>query len=67
MSVFVFRAPFAATLLASAAPLWAQSPSGDAPPAIPAPVNGAERYTPADFARFAPRTALDMVERCRAS
>ncbi|APZ99824.1 hypothetical protein BWQ93_16025 [Sphingopyxis sp. QXT-31] len=41
----------------------AQAPSGDAPPAIPAPVNGAERYTPADFARFAPRTALDMVEK----
>lgn len=63
MSAFVFRTSFAAILLASAAPLWAQAPSGDAPPAIPAPVNGAERYTPADFARFAPRTALDMVEK----
>jgi outer membrane receptor for ferrienterochelin and colicins len=63
MSAFVFRTSFAAILLAPAAPLWAQAPSGDAPPAIPAPVNGAERYTPADFARFAPRTALDMVEK----
>ena len=36
---------------------------GDAPPAIPTPTNGAERYGAADFARFAPRTALDMVEK----
>ncbi|WP_447932672.1 TonB-dependent receptor plug domain-containing protein [Sphingopyxis fribergensis] len=49
--------------LLSAAPAAAQEPTGDAPPAIPVPVNGAERYTPADFTRFAPRTALDMVEK----
>ena len=39
------------------------APTGDAPPAIPVAVNGAERYLPADFTRFAPRTALDMVEK----
>ncbi|WP_447765616.1 TonB-dependent receptor plug domain-containing protein [Sphingopyxis panaciterrae] len=38
-------------------------PTGDAPAAVPALANGAERYNPTDFARFAPRTALDMVER----
>lgn len=39
------------------------APSGDAPAPLAAPTNGALRYTPADFARFAPRTALDMVEK----
>lgn len=63
-------------LLASAAPAFAQdSPppdetpppgptTGDAPPPVaaePATVQGARSYTPADFARFAPRTALDML------
>jgi hypothetical protein len=39
-------------------------PTGDAPAAAATPVaNGAQRYTPADFTRFAPRTALDMVEK----
>ena len=37
--------------------------TGDAPAAVPTPANGAQRYNPADFARFAPRTALDMVEK----
>jgi outer membrane receptor for ferrienterochelin and colicins len=41
----------------------AAAPTGDAPAAIPVAANGAERYAPADFARFAPRTALDMVEK----
>lgn len=49
--------------LLSVAPAAAQEPTGDAPPAIPVPVGGAERYTQTDFARFAPRTALDMVEK----
>ncbi len=39
------------------------APSGDAPAPLAAPTNGALRYTPADFTRFAPRTALDMVEK----
>jgi hypothetical protein len=34
-----------------------------APTAGPTPAGGGQRYTPADFARFAPRTALDMVEK----
>ena len=53
----------ACATLTIAVPAAAQEPTGDAPPAIPVPVNGAERYTPADFTRFAPRTALDMVEK----
>jgi hypothetical protein len=59
-------------LLASAAPALAQETpppadapaTGDAPPPAatePATVTGARSYTPADFARFAPRTALDML------
>jgi outer membrane receptor for ferrienterochelin and colicins len=50
-------------LLSSAAPALAQE-TGDAPPPVaPAPpsVEGAKSYTPADFARFAPKTALDML------
>ncbi|QPQ54492.1 TonB-dependent receptor [Allosphingosinicella flava] len=38
--------------------------TGDAPqpvPALPAVVEGAKSYTPADFARFAPKTAMDML------
>lgn len=38
--------------------------TGDAPPpepTLPAAVAGAQSYTPADFARFAPRTAIDML------
>ncbi|MDO9361372.1 MAG: TonB-dependent receptor [Sphingopyxis sp.] len=41
----------------------AQEATGDAAATVPTPVNGAQRYTPADFERFAPRTALDMVEK----
>lgn len=54
-----------AGLLASM-PVEAQervAPTGDAPAAVPVPANGAQRYISADFARFAPRTALDMVEK----
>jgi len=53
-------------LLASASilptPVFAQE-TGDAPPTptLPASVEGAKIYTPADFARFAPQTALDML------
>jgi outer membrane receptor for ferrienterochelin and colicins len=42
--------------LAASTPLLAQ------PPAAAAPVNAAKRvYSPADFARFAPKTAYDML------
>ena len=44
----------ACAALTVAAPAEAQEASGDAPPAIPVPVDGAERYTPTDFTRFAP-------------
>lgn len=47
----------------SISPASAQEASGDAAPTAPTPANGAERYSTADFARFAPRTALDMVEK----
>ncbi len=63
MSAVFHGSSLAIAALLSVAPASAQEPTGDAPPAIPVPVNGAERYTPADFTRFAPRTALDMVEK----
>lgn len=46
-----------------AAPIAAQE-TGDAPPpqpTLPATAEGARSYAPADFARFAPKTALDML------
>jgi outer membrane receptor for ferrienterochelin and colicins len=60
------RHGLALLLLSAAAPALAQEPppSGDAPPPdapAPAAVQGAKSYTAADFARFAPRTALDML------
>src|SRR5688500_6127305 len=68
------RRPFAALLLgcasfaALAAPARAQHAepeTGDAPPPVATPVatpdGGKKVYTPADFARFAPKTALDML------
>jgi hypothetical protein len=54
----------AAALLASAAAPAIAQETGDAPPPeAPAKpgVEGARSYTPADFTRFAPRTALDML------
>jgi TonB dependent receptor/TonB-dependent Receptor Plug Domain len=70
------RRALIAALLCGAAPAWAQDvPSGNAAPPAPQvrpPAPGQlpdageagvrEVYTPADFARFAPRTALDMIE-----
>jgi outer membrane receptor for ferrienterochelin and colicins len=46
-----------------AAPALAQE-TGDAPPpepTLPATVEGSKTFVPADFARFAPRNALDML------
>lgn len=54
---------WAALAAGIAAPASAQTATGDDPAAVPSPVNGAQRYTPTDLARFAPRTALDMVEK----
>jgi hypothetical protein len=55
----------AALLATTAVPtLAAAQETGDAPPPAAAPkanVEGARSYTPADFTRFAPRTALDML------
>ena len=62
--------PTAAALLGTAAITSTAMPSaalaqeketGDAPAPVAAPVNGKQVYTPADFARFAPKTALDML------
>ena len=54
-----------AILAASSAPVPAFAQAApDAPPpepTLPATVEGAKSYTPADFARFAPKTALDML------
>ena len=60
------RRALAIVLLAGAAPLAAQTPASppadpNAPPPSetpPATPQGARSFTPADFARFAPRTAL---------
>lgn len=57
------RLSAAGAALASS-PLLAQE-TGDSPPpvaALPAAVEGAKSYTPQDFARFAPRTARDMLD-----
>jgi outer membrane receptor for ferrienterochelin and colicin len=54
----------AALAAAMTAPAAAQE-SGDAPapvPTLPAAVEGAKSYTAADFARFAPKTAYDMLK-----
>ncbi|MDP8914367.1 MAG: TonB-dependent receptor plug domain-containing protein, partial [Pseudomonadota bacterium] len=50
----------AVALAAASAPAFAQDPP---PPVAPPPANveGARTFTPADFARFAPRNALDML------
>jgi hypothetical protein len=67
----------AAVIVCASAPALAQSVAPDAPPpvatevpppadAVPASAAAAaarEVYTPDDFARYAPRTALDMIER----
>jgi outer membrane receptor for ferrienterochelin and colicins len=55
-----------ASLLALAVPAAATAQeaapeTGDAPPPVAAQVAGSRVYTPADFARFAPKTALDML------
>jgi len=50
-------------LALAAAPALAQE-TGDAPPpepTLPAAVEGAKTFLPADFTRFAPRNALDML------
>ena len=57
-------AAIACALLAPAA--LAQEETGDAPPPAPAEVQapagqGKQVYTPADFVRFAPKTAYDML------
>ncbi len=57
-------------MMGAAAPTFAQTDPPPGPPAdpnappiasTPATAQGARSYTPADFARFAPRTALDML------
>jgi hypothetical protein len=57
------RTATAALALIAALPLpaLAQEDSGDAPPPQPTETATREVFTPADFARFAPRNALDML------
>jgi outer membrane receptor for ferrienterochelin and colicins len=62
------RAALLIALLSSASPALAQPaaapPAGNTPPPVapdPAAPQGPRTYTPADFARFAPRNALDML------
>jgi outer membrane receptor for ferrienterochelin and colicins len=63
MSAVFQTSALAIAAFLSLAPAAAQEVTGDAAATVPTPVNGAQRYTPADFERFAPRTALDMVEK----
>ncbi len=58
----VSRLVLAATAFA-AAPAFGQETGGAPPPepTLPAAVEGAKTFLPADFARFAPRNALDML------
>ncbi len=67
------RAALLVALLSSASPAFAQvappagpapttPPTGDTPPPVATEnAQGRRTYTPADFARFAPRNALDML------
>jgi hypothetical protein len=53
-----------ASLIALGARATAQEAApatGDAPPPVSAPAGGKRVFTPGDFTRFAPRTALDML------
>jgi len=53
--LMTYRSLFVSLLLL-ALPLFAQTPP-------PVPVEGSRTYVPADFAQFAPQTALDMLNR----
>jgi outer membrane receptor for ferrienterochelin and colicins len=58
------RVWLAATAVLVAAPAFAQEEAGDAPPptpTLPVAAEGAKTYTAQDFARFSPKTALDML------
>ncbi|MFL6844778.1 MAG: TonB-dependent receptor plug domain-containing protein [Allosphingosinicella sp.] len=60
----VSRLALVLATLGSATAAFAQEKTGDAPPpapTLPAAVEGSKTYTPADFTRFAPRNALDML------
>src|SRR5690606_24597438 len=55
----------ALVVFTTADPLAAQDATGDSPPPVASEVVGVEGgavYLPADFARFAPRSALDMLK-----
>ena len=51
----------ALALSSPAAAQQTETETGDAPPPVATPVGGKGVYTAADFARFAPKTALDML------
>ncbi|HMG47093.1 MAG TPA: TonB-dependent receptor plug domain-containing protein [Allosphingosinicella sp.] len=54
------RALLLVLLSSTAAPVFAQAAADPTPPAA-TPTTAGRTYTPADFARFAPRNALDML------
>ena len=69
MRDFRARLALGALVAGLASPAWAQE-TGDAPPPVPTeapapdaaqPVEGRRIYTPADFTRFAPKNAFDML------
>jgi outer membrane receptor for ferrienterochelin and colicins len=63
-SAFHARLLLGVSILAPAHAYAQEAPSGDpavAPPPVAKPADGKQIYTPADFARFAPKTAYDML------
>lgn len=63
MRASAWRLSIGVAAMQVAAPALAQQAPVAAPPDVAGPNNGSQRYNLADFARFAPRTALDMVEK----
>jgi hypothetical protein len=65
MSAGIYRASLATALFWQATMAAHALETASVAPAstLPAPATGTQRYVPADLARFAPRTALDMVEK----
>jgi hypothetical protein len=61
-SLMALSAPAVAQDTPAPEPAPAPAPAtGDAPPPVSAPAGNKRVFTPADFTRFAPRTALDML------
>jgi outer membrane receptor for ferrienterochelin and colicins len=66
-TAFLVALPHAAHAQETPAPVPTPAPAAAAPtttdPNVTPPAGGRRTYTPADFARYAPRTAVDMLQR----